>query len=834
MFLKNYYSKLLLLLAFFNLTNSAVSQIVINEFSCSNVNTLLDNFGETPDWVELYNTSSSPVSLGGYYLSDKINNPTKWAIPAGVTIAANGYLIIWASGKNTVVGTDIHASIKLTQTKPEAIVFSDPSAIILESIVLNPTQENHSRGRTTDGATTWGVFTTPTPASANVGAKLEYALRPVMDVVPGFYSSSQTISLSPVGSGFEIRYSTDGSIPTQISTLYTTPISISSTTVLRAKVFSFNPLIPESFVESNTYFINTNHTVAVASVYGELTDDLLAGNFLEPETGLEYFDENKVLVAETNGLANKHGNDSWAYNQRGFDYISKDEMGYNYGVNYPIFNNKPRDSFQRLIFKAAANDNYPFELNGAHIRDSYAHTLSQRGNLNLDERTWAPVVVYVNGQYWGVYDVREKVDDSDFTDYYYDQPEDSIQFLQTWGATWSAYGGVPAQTDWDALKNFIISNNMSIQSNYDYVESVFNTKSFVDYFVYNSWLVTSDWLDWNTAWWRGLSQNGDKKKWRYTLWDMDAILGHYINYTGVPDTSPAADPCNVETLSDPGGQGHTTILNSLLANPTFKQYYQARYIDLMNTTLNCSFTLPLYDSMIAVIQPEMQQQCNKWGGTYSDWQTNAAAFRTQISDRCNAMTQGLIDCYALSGPYDISVDVYPVGSGNVKVNSITPSSYMYQAPYFGGIQTIFRAYANTNYVFDHWEAKSHTLSPSNLTDSVTVTFSQKDTVTAFFRLLEDPAPPVIDGFVVPTVFSPNDDGTNDVLKIICTNMKSINCKIYDRWGLLISEITKINDGWNGYTTGGLQCKEGVYFYVISGADNNGKVTEGKGFIHLIR
>lgn len=65
-------------------------------------------------------------------------------------------------------------------------------------------------------------------------------------------------------------------------------------------------------------------------------------------------------------------------------------------------------------------------------------------------------------------------------------------------------------------------------------------------------------------------------------------------------------------------------------------------------------------------------------------------------------------------------------------------------------------------------------------------------------------------------------------------MKSINCKIYDRWGLLISEITKINDGWNGYTTGGLQCKEGVYFYVISGADNNGKVTEGKGFIHLIR
>ncbi|MDO9187175.1 MAG: CotH kinase family protein [Bacteroidia bacterium] len=833
--LKNYAGVLSLLIAFFCFISKANSQVIVNEYSCSNVNTIVDNYGETPDWVELYNAGSSAVSLSGYYLSDKISNPTKWPIPVGVSIGANSYLIIWISGNDTLNGINVHAGIKLTQTKPEALVFADASGVIIDSITLNPTQENHSRGRTTDGGAIWGVFTTPSPAASNTAAKLEYAIRPSMDIPAGFYASAQTVSITAPGTGLSIYYTVDGSIPTTGSTIYSAPISISTTTVLRARTFSSDPLVPSSFVESNTYFINTNHTVAVVSVFGDQVDDLLSGSYLDPETGLEYFDESKAQVAETNGLTNKHGNDSWAYDQRGFDYVSKDEMGYNYAINYKVFSNKSRSSFQRIIFKPAANDNYPFETGGAHIRDSYAHTLSQRGNLNLDERTWAPAVLYVNGQYWGVYDVREKVDDSDFTDYYYDQPEEELQYLKTWGGTWSEYGGVQAQTDWDVLKNYIITNNMAVQANYDYVDSVFNVKSFVDYFVFNSWLVTSDWLNYNTAWWRGLNPSGDKKKWRYTLWDLDAIMGHYINYTGVPDPTPNADPCDVETLPDPGGQGHTQMLNSLMANPGFKQFYQARYIDLMNTTLNCSFTLPLYDSMIAVIQPEMQGQCTRWGGTYSTWQANAASFRTDISTRCNAMTQGVMDCYSLTGPYPISVDVVPAGGGNVKINSITPSAYMFQAPYFGGMQTVFRASANTGYVFDHWEIQNHTLLPSTLVDSVSVSFTQQDTVIAVFRLIAQPPLPLTTGaLTIPTVFSPNDDGVNDIFKVASQNMATINCKIYDRWGILVNELTKLNEGWNGRTTSGLPCKVGVYFYVLTGMANDGTETNTKGFVQLLR
>ena len=119
----------------------------------------------------------------------------------------------------------------------------------------------------------------------------------------------------------------------------------------------------------------------------------------------------------------------------------RDQFGYNYALKDKIFETKDRTKFQRLIIKAAANDNYPFSFGGtgAHIRDSYINHLSQLAKLKLDERSYAPCILYKNGEYWGVYDIREKVDDPDFLDYYYDQDEkykdspEYIQYLKYWG-----------------------------------------------------------------------------------------------------------------------------------------------------------------------------------------------------------------------------------------------------------------------------------------------------------------------------------------------------------------------------------------------------------------
>ncbi len=471
------------------------------------------------------------------------------------------------------------------------------------------------------------------------------------------------------------------------------------------------------------------------SVFGDDVDDLLNGAYMDADAGLEYFDNTGILKTKSYGNTNKHGNDSWAYDQRGIDFVSHDQYGYNYALLDQIFNTKTRDEFQHIIFKAAANDNYPFSTSGcAHIRDQYVQTLSQKVGLHMDERTWAPSVMYVNGQYWGVYDTREKVDDSDFMDYYHNTKEDSLQMLKTWGGTWSEYGGAQAQTDWNNLENFITSNNMAIQANYDYVDSLYSIKSLVDYVILNSFVVCSDWLNWNTIWWRGLNVNADKKKWRYCLWDEDATFDHYINYTSIPNTNVDADPCDPENLGDPGGQGHIPILNALIQNPTFNQYYIMRYFDLLNGPMTCSRMIDILDSMITVIQPEMQQHITRWGagGTYAGWWANYQTLRQFIQDRCDTVTSQFVDCYPVTGPFPIKVNVSPPGSGSIDLNSLYLTSFVWSGQYPGNMNVLMTAHPDSSYCFDYWEFQNHTPTPSINDSSISFLLTTTDSIVAHF------------------------------------------------------------------------------------------------------
>lgn len=805
------------------------AQIVINEYSASNVSQHTDNFGKFSDWFELYNPTAGPIDISGYHLSDRSDKPMKFQIPAGVIIPANGFLKVYCSSQNTYVAGNLHTNFKLNQCQPEKIVFSDPSGSILQQVTLVPTQPNHSRGRTTDGASTWSLFKTPTQGASNntKPAYVNYTAKPTFNVQAGAYASTQYITLS-ADPGSTIYYTLNGNVPTMGSTVYTGTITVSGTTVIRAFAVNADTLRPPSFVETNTYFINENHTLPLLSICGDLVDDLLNGSFLEPYTSMEYFTADGIFRTEATGSSNKHGNDSWAYDQRGFDFIADDQYGINYAMTYKLFARKDREEFQRLIIKAAANDNYPATSGGAHIRDAYVHTLSHDANLYLDERTYEPCILYVNGQYWGVYEIREKVDDNDFTDYYYKQDVPYVYMLKTWGGTWEEYGAPNALPDWDALKAFINTNTLTIDANYDYVDSLLNTKSIRDYFILNAYVVCADWLNWNTAWWRGINPNEGTKKWRYMLWDMDATFGHYTNYTGIPDQGPGADPCNPEQLGDVGGQGHVPILDSLLKNPKFHQDYINRYIDLNNTALSCDNMINLLDSLINLITPEMPRQISRWGGSYAGWQANVTTLRNYIIARCDSITEGMKDCYNLSGPYTVTFKTDPPGVASIDVNtmSFSPSQLPFTGTYYGGIiSELNTAPVMEDYEFDHWEL---TNIPSPTTDSteIDVEFTTSQVVTAVYKI------PSI--FFIPTAFSPNGDGINDELKIMGKGIKKVNFDIYERWGKKVFGTNDHNIGWDGTYMGGQKCSAGVYAYKAYIEFLDGTSATQQGNITLVR
>lgn len=712
----------------------AHAQVLINEFSAANISGPADNFGEQEDWIELYNTSASAMDLSGYYLSDRLTEPTKWAFPNGTSINAGGFLRVWASGRNVSTGSNFHTNFKITQTQgSEDVVLADASGTVIDyNDISIPSKQNHAIARRTNGGPEWGIATTPSPNASNNNVKKFYATTPLFDLPAGGYSSPITVTISSPDSNVSIRYTIDGSVPTGASPLYTTPIPISQTTVVRAIAFSSDPDIPSSFVETNTYFINVTHTIKIISLAGQQVQQLLEGDAgIEPTGSVEIFNPDFDQVSETFGDFNKHGNDSWAYDQRGIDYIVQDEYGYDYAVKSDLFDHSitQRDKFQRLILKAAANDNYPAQGDGAHIRDAFAQTLSQRAGLELDERTYTPCVVYLNGNYWGVYEIREKVDDNDFTEYYYNKDGNEIDYIKTWGATWAEYGDM---NDWNTLRDFILNNDMANTSNYQFVTERLNVLSLIDYIILDTYIVCQDWLNWNTSWWHS---NDNQVKWRYTLWDLDATFNHYINYTGIPDTSPDAEPCNVNDpgVSDP--ESHISVLNALFQNPDFEELYINRYADLNNTYFNCNYMLPLLDSLINNITPEMPQHINRWGGSMTEWQNNVQTLRDFIQLRCGAISAGITDCYEVE-PINLTFIVEPPGSGTITIDGYNPSSFPWSGIYYENLVIDLIATPAAGFELENWEAVNNGVSNPNNTQ-ITLEVQTDGTVIAHFA---PPAP----------------------------------------------------------------------------------------------
>jgi gliding motility-associated-like protein len=204
--------------------------------------------------------------------------------------------------------------------------------------------------------------------------------------------------------------------------------------------------------------------------------------------------------------------------------------------------------------------------------------------------------------------------------------------------------------------------------------------------------------------------------------------------------------------------------------------------------------------------------------------------RSFINQRCTAIQTGMVNCYGLTGPYQITYDVQPAGAGNIKINSITPSSYIFSGNYYGNILTVLKATANGSYVFDHWEMAHHSSSPSSVTDSVSVTFSQNDDVIAVFRKTNEPQGGVDVG--IPNVFSPNGDNNNDILFVL-GSITELNLVIYNRWGQEVFKTTDRSKGWDG-TFMGKPCNPGVFAYSVSGKMPDGSKIEKKGNITLVR
>ncbi len=791
------------------------AQLKINEYSCANFS-INDNFGNPSDWFEIYNPAATAANISGYYVSDDKVNLQKFQFPFGTTIPAGGFIRVWASGKDTIVGTNYHTKFKLTQCKPEQIIFADAGGFIVDSLTVKRNQKNHSWGRTPDGSATWKVYTTPTPNATNTGTSyIDYLKKPVFSLAPGFYPGAQVTTITTSEPNTIVYYTTTGADPTTSTTFATGNVAVNDTMVIRA-IVKENPaagLYLPSFIETNSYFINVSHTLPIVSVAGDYTS--LFNSQTVIENSFEYFEADKTFKFETTGNSDKHGNDSWAYAQKGFDYVVDDRLGYHYTNKYQFFTDpnlgdSPRDGFQRVILKAAASDNYAAGPNGScHMRDAFCQSYAFKKGLHLDGRRTESVIVYINGKYWGVYELREKFDE-DYTDFYYNQPE--IDNLRMWGGLTVADGSA---TGWNNFYTWIMANNMAIPANYAKADSAISFTSLIDYISYNTYVVNSDFINWNSAWWRGHDMSKDKHKWRYWMWDMDNTWGLGQDFTGLGNTGPTSNPCDYSNAPIGGTpeEGHFDIFNQLMVNQTFKSLYINRYADLLNTALNCNEITNHFNYYKAIITPEMQKQITRWpapGASVANWNQNLDTMQAWINRRCSFIDSVIKDCYNVSGPFDLCVDVFPANSGTIQLNTITPTSYLWTGQYFGGVNQSAIALPGPNYVFEYWEVNGSDTVSSLTNDSIQFYFDTTACIKAHFRL-KNPYE-LVGEPMVPSGFTPNGDGNNDLLNVFGTlEATEFELEVYNRWGELVFKSNNKTQGWDGNYKGS-SAPVGVYGY----------------------
>ena len=727
------------------------AQVLINEYSAANYTQFKDNYGSTEDWVEFYNSSTNAVDISNYYLSDDATKPTKWQFPKGAIVAAKGFLRVWCSGRDSsnVATGHFHASFKLTQTKKknENLTFSSPTKVLIDQQKVTETGNHQSWARFPDGASKWYINLKPTPNNSNTNAKVfkGFAEKPSVNIPAGFYPKAQTIALSTVDTTLTIRYTLTGKEPNITSSIYTKPILIDTIKVLKARSFSKDTAVLPSFVQFNTYFINKTHSMVVVSISGDSLELMANGNKnLKPVGSFEYFLKDKSKGSKGYGEYNPHGQDSWANDHRSIDFEMRDEFGYNSVIGEKMYDLTSRTEFQKVILRAAGDDNYPANFNSsnkgsAHMRDAYVQNLAKRGGLNLDVRVGEKAIVYLNGKYWGVYDLRERPDDHDYTKYNYNQDKYEIQYIQTWGNTWAEYGGTKALSDWSKLYTYIITSDVKQDSVYQQITSQLDVSSLADYMIVNSFTVCSDWLNYNTGWWRGLNPDGGHKKWGYTLWDNDATFAFYINYTGIKDTSANASICQHELLknnSDP--KGHVKVLNKLRQNKDFEQFYVTRQIELMNSVFTKQNMLMYFDSVYNVIKPEMPGQVKRWGGTMAGWETNVKRLRSFIDRRCDAVKNNIRPCYKLTGPYPLTLTAEPMSQvKEIKLNNITVTKFPFVANYYGGVDNKLSITQTngTKYFFDKWLAPNSSFVSDSTKQTAIFRLNKADTLTAKFKLI---------------------------------------------------------------------------------------------------
>ena len=450
----------------------------------------------------------------------------------------------------------------------------------------------------------------------------------------------------------------------------------------------------------------------------------------EKITNMTYFVDGLPVLNTDIGIR-IHGGGTRAFQSKSLKLYARSDYGAN-SLDYKFFNDKKDDKFESLVLRNSGND-----FKNTLFKDALNHRIIR--SLNLLTEAYQPTVTFVNGEFWGILNIRERYDD-DYFKRTFNIDKIDLDFLENQGKSFDvSYGD---ELDYQNMISYISNNSLTNDANYNYIKTRLDPDSFSDYYISNIYLQNGDWPGTNIEFWRkrtnGYIPNapyGNDGRWRWAIHDMDGTFGIYYD-------DVTYNTLELATASDgpeyPNPAWSTLILRKLLENSSYKNDFINRFADLMNTTFLPSRIISMMDEMKAVIYPTIPEHISRWKAPADlddfDWSIN---FQKKFAvERPAAQRDHIRSKFGIASNINATLNVSNPSHGYIKMNTIevkvgtdgiTSNPYPWSGVYFSNIPIKLKAIANPGYVFSKWTGASDSTNPE-----ITVTSATSFNVTAVF------------------------------------------------------------------------------------------------------
>ena len=623
------------------------------------------------------------------------------------------------------------------------------------------------------------------------------SLNPVFSHEAGFYTQEISLQISVDHPDATIYFTTDGSVPDTGSEIYEAPLQLASragdpnvvseiptNNLQEGHPYRENWLPPSGevfkihVIRAVAYLPNLNSGDVVTASYivdeqglsrysmpvfslavnpedfwgedGIYVPGATGENFnqrgreWERDIHIEFYEDSGERVLAQNGGARIHGGSTRNRPRKSLRLYARSDYGESW-FNYPFFPDKPVNRHKRFLLRNSGND-----WSESVFRDAFIQRIFQN-NTNIDMQHSRPAIVFINGEYWGIHNIRDRYDHR-YLQEHYGVDNERVTILENNAVLDS--GSEEGRQHFLNLRTHILLRDMADPDEFAWVEERMDMHNFIDYQVFNIYARNTDWPGNNVRFWRYNDGTPDGEephpldgRWRWMAFDLD--FGFSLNFDYVLNFGAAyggndAFHNTLEFATDPSGPGwpnppwSTSMLRNLLDNPGFRNDFINRFADHLNTSFRADQVLSVLDGFITKFEPEMEEHIHRWNEPAPDhWLEDLSRIETFALQREDAMRDIINGFFEAGGIETISVDINNANAGRVKINRLLLDSsvdgidhpvYPWNGFYFREIPVTLTAIPEAGYRFDGWvgdvTSSSETIEISlNTATSVTAQFS---------------------------------------------------------------------------------------------------------------